>query len=379
MKLEAPVPPDILDAIRAPFLEGPSYILDAPVLQPLGLLLDLAGETLRERLFVVQSADAGPESCLRTDFTVPALTAHIASGRPSGRYFYSGHAFRVAPPGSSRPEEFPQIGIEAFEPGDPALADAQMAALAWRSAVAGGRGDLTLLMGDVGLFAAVVDALGLSPPLAARLKRAFSSPRKLRAELDSAVRGELAPSGGERLGAVLSGLPEAEATAVLEDIWALAGIDPVGGRSAVEIVQRLTERAVLAKAPRLTPAEADLFGRFMAIAGELEASLDAVIRLVGAAPAPLAAAREAWSRRIGALREAGVPEGSTSFSAAFGRAFGYYDGVVFEVRGESLGQDQPIAAGGRYDNLAGKLGSSLPTGAVGCMVRPGRAWAGAFA
>ncbi len=376
MRLEPPIPADILEAVRAPFLESPAHVLDAPVLQPLGQLLDLAGETLRERLFVVQTADSGPESCLRTDFTLSALNAHIASGRPSGRYFYAGHVFRVAPAGSDRPEEFPQIGVEAFEPGDAALADAQMAAMAWRAALAGGRDDLTLIMGDAGLFGAVVDALDLAPPLAARLKRAFSRPRKLRAELDSAVNGEAAPTGGERLGALLAGLPEAEATAVLEDIWALAGIEPVGGRSAEEIVHRLGERAALARAPRLTPAEADLFRRFMLIAGEPEVALSAVADLVGKASEALEAGRAAWARRVREMAAAGVPRTAVRFAAAFGRAFGYYDGVVFEVRSESLGPDQPVAAGGRYDSLPGKLGASLATGAVGCMVRPGRAWVG---
>ena len=74
---------------------------------------------------------------------------------------------------------------------------------------------------------------------------------------------------------------------------------------------------------------------------------------------------------------AGVPLARTRFSAAFGRAFGYYDGVMFEVRSAALGEDQPVAAGGRYDSLPGRLGAELPTGAVGCMVRPGRAWVGA--
>jgi ATP phosphoribosyltransferase regulatory subunit len=65
------------------------------------------------------------------------------------------------------------------------------------------------------------------------------------------------------------------------------------------------------------------------------------------------------------------------FSAAFGRAFGYYDGVIFEVRSAALGEDQPVAAGGRFNGLPGRLGRTLTTGAVGCMVRPGRAFAGA--
>jgi ATP phosphoribosyltransferase regulatory subunit len=377
MKLEAPVPADILAAIQAPFLETPAHTLDAPVLQPLGLLLDLAGETLRERLFVVQG-NGGPEACLRTDFTLPALRAHIESGRPSGRYFYAGHAFRVAPPGTDRAEEFLQVGVEAFEAGDAAIADARMAALAWRSAAAGGRDDLTLLMGDIGLFAAFTAALDLSPALAARLQRAFSSPRRLRAELEDDASGE-APqaAAGDRLAARLAGLSEKDAAAVLEDVWALAGIEPVGGRSAAEIVHRLAERASAAGAARLTAAQKDLIKRFLAIADAPQAALTAVARLAGAGRPALDAASEAWSRRLAALSEAGVPADRIRFSAAFGRPFGYYDGVLFEVRSASLGEDQPAAAGGRYDGLPARLGAKLATGAVGCMVRPCRAWSGA--
>jgi ATP phosphoribosyltransferase regulatory subunit len=380
LRLEAPVPAPVLAAITAPFLETAAEVLDAPILQPLGLLLDLAGETLRERLFIVQGD--GPEACLRADFTLPALTAHIAGGRPSGRYFYSGKAFLragIRDPGGGprRAEEFPQIGVEAFEPGEPARADAEMAALAWRAALAGGREDLTLLMGDVGLFGDFVSALEVAPPLAARLKRAFSTPRRLRAELDAALAGAApAETGGGRLAALLSGLSETAATAVLEEIWTMAGIEPVGGRSAAEIAHRLAERAALADAPRLTPAQADLARRFLAIAGDPQPALDEVAALVGGAAPALDAARHAWAERLRGLIEAGVPRARVRFSAAFGRAFGYYDGALFEVRSAALGEDQPVAAGGRYDGLPGRLGESLPTGAVGCMVRPGRAWIG---
>jgi ATP phosphoribosyltransferase regulatory subunit len=365
----------VREAVQAPLLESPVHLLDAPVLQPLGLLLDLAGETLRERLFVVQTPDGGPEQCLRPDFTIPALRAHISSGRNEGRYFYSGHAFRVAPAGSTRAEEFPQFGLEAFEHGDPARADAEMATLAWRSACAGGRDDLTLVLGDVGLFANVVDALDLAPPLSARLKRAFSSPRRLHAELNAAVNGGGETSrGGDGLARLLAQLPEPEAVIVLEEIWALAGIEPVGGRSAAEIVHRLVERTALARAGRLTPDQADLFRAFLRISGEPDAALEAVSRLAGAASDKLSTAREEWARRVEVMVGAGVPSDRLRFSAAFGRAFGYYDGMVFEVRSAALGDEQPVAAGGRYDSLPARLGASVPTGSIGCMVRPGRAW-----
>jgi ATP phosphoribosyltransferase regulatory subunit len=376
VRLEAPVPASVREAVQAPLLESPVHLLDAPILQPLGLLLDLAGETLRERLFVVQTPDGGPEQCLRPDFTIPALRAHIASGRPEGRYFYSGHAFRVAPPGSTRAEEFPQFGLEAFERGEASRADAEMAALAWRAACAGGRDDLTLVLGDVGLFAMVVDALDLAPPLSARLKRAFSSPRRLHAELDAAMNGSGgAVRGGDGLARLLAQLPEQESVMVLEEIWTLAGIEPVGGRSPAEIVHRLVERTALARADRLTPAQADLFRAFLGVSGEPDAALEAVSRLVGPASDKLSAAREGWARRVEVMVGAGVSSDRLHFSAAFGRAFGYYDGMVFEVRSAALGDAQPVAAGGRYDSLPARLGAGLHTGSVGCMVRPGRAWA----
>jgi ATP phosphoribosyltransferase regulatory subunit len=72
-------------------------------------------------------------------------------------------------------------------------------------------------------------------------------------------------------------------------------------------------------------------------------------------------------------------------ATGFGRAFGYYDGFLFEVRSAALGPDQPVAAGGRYDSLLTRLAAQSGGlraakaglgGAVGCMVRPWRAWAG---
>jgi ATP phosphoribosyltransferase regulatory subunit len=375
VRLEAPLPPTALAAIREPFVEAGGVALDAPLLQPLGLLLDLAGEALRERLFVVQG-EGGPESCLRPDFTIPAMRAHIASGASSGRYFYEGHAFRVAPPGSLRAEEFLQIGLEAFEAGEAWRADAEMAAMAWRAASAGGRTDLTLVLGDVGLFSAFAHAIGIADPLAGRLKRAFASPRRLQAELAAGLTDD-APAihGDQRLAAMLARLSEDDAVGVLEEIWALSGIVPVGGREPREIVHRLVERAALPGAPRLNADQAALIGAYLAIADRPRAALAQIAALAPAAS--LAGTLDTWGRRLDALGEVGAPAEAMSFSAAFGRAFGYYDGALFEVRSAALGEDQPVAAGGRYDGLPAQLGARLETGAVGCMVRPGRAWVGA--
>jgi ATP phosphoribosyltransferase regulatory subunit len=361
--------------MREPFLALDAQTLDAPMVQPLNLFLDLLGESLRERLFLVQSEGAA-DACLRPDFTLAAVLSHIESAAPFGRYVYEGPAFRVAPAGSQRAEQFLQIGLECFGAGSTPESDATMAALAWRSARAGGRNDLTLHLGDVGLFGAFLDAVGVAPPLAKRLTRAFSDPRRLRRDLAEAARERQgAPDAGRaRLTDILSHLPEADACGVLEEIWTLAGIEPVGGRTAAEIAHRLVGRAHLEAAPRLSAEQSAMIERFLAIAERPSRALAQVSSLAPAAGRPLSEALRAWELRLKALEAHGVPEACMTLSAAFGRAFGYYDGVLFEIRSAALSDDQPVAAGGRYDALPARLGGAEVRGAVGCMVRPGRAW-----
>ncbi|WP_374656171.1 ATP phosphoribosyltransferase regulatory subunit [Phenylobacterium sp.] len=372
MSAEPAVPADALAAIRAPFLALEAEIVDAPILQPLGLLLELVGEAMRARLFVVQ-AEGGQETCLRPDFTVPVVRQHLDSGRSSGRYFYEGKAFRASPePG--RPDEFRQIGLERFDGGEaPALeADAEIAALAWRAAAAGGRQDLALWLGDVALFSAFVDGLGLAAPLAARVRRAAARPRLLAGELARVDQAPAVREGG-RLADLLSGLSEAEAATVLEEMWALAGIAPVGGRGPAEIAQRLIRRAEADRAPALSADQADRIRRFLAIEAAPAQAFGVISELGGAGlEAPLAD----WSRRLDLLAAAGVPVEQARFSAALGHAFDYYDGLTFEIRSAALEGDRAVAVGGRYDSLPARLGGAAGSQAVGCMIRPWRAWAG---
>ena len=243
MRAEPRVPADALAAIRAPLSLGAQHI-DAPILQPLGLLLELAGEAMRARLFVVQ-AEGGQEACLRPDFTVPVTRQHLESLAPSGRYYYEGKAFRASPGYTDRPDEFLQIGLERFDPaGAPtAEADAELAALAWRSCQAGGRNDLLLWLGDIALFSAFVDDLDLAPSLAGRLKRAASRPRILQAELARAG-AEPAPAESGALADLLSDRSPAQAASLLEEVWALAGMN-VGTASAVAVVAMNWRREIL--------------------------------------------------------------------------------------------------------------------------------------
>ncbi|HYE46878.1 MAG TPA: ATP phosphoribosyltransferase regulatory subunit [Caulobacter sp.] len=367
MRLEPAIPAEALAAIRAPFVSAGATALDVPVLQPLALLLDLAGEAMRPRLFVVQ-AEGGEEAALRPDFTIGVARAHLASGAVEGRYFYEGKAFRAAG-GAARAEEFLQLGIEVYGGADTAAADAEILALAWRSAAAGGRDDLTLMLGDISLFSALVDDLGLEPALGARLKRAFGRPRLLAAELDAEASDR---TGREsRLAGLLAGLPEPDAAALLEEVWSLAGVSPIGGRPTAEIARRLAARGGEGLRARLTAGQTETVRSFLALEAAPQEALAALERLGGER---LGVRIGQWRRRLELLAEAGLPLAQARFGAGFGRAFGYYDGPLFEVRSGALGPERPLAAGGRYDGLAARLGG-VALGAAGCMVRPARAYA----
>ena len=378
---EPQVPAAISDAVRAPFkafrAERGGVWREPSVLQPLSLLLDLAGEGLRSRLFVL-SAEAADEQALRPDFTIALARAHVAEPLGPGVYLYDGAAFRAPAPGREGPGaglgEFRQVGVEVFgEAADPAVEDARIAALAYAAAGAGGRSDLSVTFGDIALFAAFLQAIDAPEAARVRLVKALASGRSVQAEIERLRADAPMTHGRTGLSRLLTDLPEAEATSALEELWRLAGIQPVGGRGAGEIVHRLSQQARSASMPKLGEAESALIARYLAISAPPAGALDRVQALAQEAGGGLDPVMEGWRRRLLTLGAHGVPADRLTLTTAFARAFGYYDGVFFEVRSTALSPEEPVAAGGRSDGLSARLGGAA-TPSVGCMVRPARAW-----
>jgi ATP phosphoribosyltransferase regulatory subunit len=131
----------------------------------------------------------------------------VAQGRPTGRYFYEGRAFRVATAG--RAQEFLQIGVEHLGEGPDPTDDAAIAAAAWHACAAGGRNDLGLVMGDVGLFDALAAALEIPAVLTARLRRSLSSPAALKDAFERSLAPESRRTGP--VAALLAGRPSGRA------------------------------------------------------------------------------------------------------------------------------------------------------------------------
>ena len=142
-----------------------------PVIQPAGPFLDVVGEALRARTYVFIDPD-GEELCLRPDLTIPTCRLHLArhpGGQVRARYCYRGPAFRYQPGGatSAHPREFRQAGIEIFAAPDREQEDAAVLALMVEALRRAGLDRLEFTIGDLGLFAALLEAIPMPQALAA--------------------------------------------------------------------------------------------------------------------------------------------------------------------------------------------------------------------
>jgi ATP phosphoribosyltransferase regulatory subunit len=75
-------------------------------------------------------------------------------------------------------------------------------------------------------------------------------------------------------------------------------------------------------------------------------------------------------RRLAAFSAVGLDVAAIAFDAAFGRNLEYYSGFVFEVITPGRPDLPPLAGGGRYDAMTGRLGAPGTVPAVGAMIRP---------
>ena len=95
---------------------GAGFNAIAPsIIQPADPFLELSGEDIRRRTYVFTDPYAN-ELCLRPDLTIPTCRAYLedlsGGGEVVRRLYYNGPAFRCQKPGSKRPTEFPQLGLE---------------------------------------------------------------------------------------------------------------------------------------------------------------------------------------------------------------------------------------------------------------------------
>ena len=332
------------------------------ILQPAEPFLDLSGEDIRGRMFLTAGSE-GDELCLRPDFTIPVSRDYLASpaaGRAQG-YCYLGPVFRDS---GGSPSEFLQGGIESFGRADKAAADAETLSLGLEATAHFGRKSPDIRIGDVGLFSGLISALDLAPAWKRRLIKDFNRKASLAHDLDRLTLGT--GNGKPEYQGVLAALAGSDpkaAHALVTDLLSIAGITAVGGRSVGEIADRFLEQSTLGASATLPRDSRAMIERFLAIAGNPQEGAAAMRKLASEARLALDAALDLFEARNAAMTKRGIDLKRVAFSSAFGRGMDYYTGFVFELTDGAA--PEPLVAGGRYDGLLTRLGSSSPIPAVG--------------
>jgi len=338
------------------------------ILQPAEPFLDLSGEDIRKRMYLT-TAPGGAEFCLRPDLTIPVSRDYLASaqaGKPAG-FCYLGPVFRHR---SDAPAEFLQAGVESFGRPDKAAADAEMLSLGLEATAGYGLAATDIRAGDVALFAALIAGLELPPAWKRRLIKDFNRKTNLAQDLDRLVLGgNNARPEYQGVLAALAGSDPKGAHALVTDLLSIAGINAVGGRSVAEIADRFLEQSALGASAKLPGEVRGLIERFLTIQGDPDEAAAELRALAGEAnmTSVLAPVLDLFETRTGFLAARGIDLKRVRFSTSFGRGFDYYTGFVFELTDPSRTGD-PLVAGGRYDGLLARLGSTEATPAVGFAV-----------
>jgi ATP phosphoribosyltransferase regulatory subunit len=353
------------DALLLSFAQA-GYVRSEPsILQPSEPFLDLSGEDIRKSLYLTTDP-SGAELCLRPDLTIPVARDYLASphaGQPAG-FSYLGPVFRYR---GNQASEFLQAGVESFGRQDRAAADAEMLALALEATTAFGVRDVEIRTGDVALFNALIDALGLYPVWRRRLVKDFNRKINLAEDIERLTLAT-APGRNEYEGvlAALAGSDRKAALALVTDLMSIAGASTLGGRTVSEIADRFLEQSTL-KAGALPRDALATIKRFLAISGDPADAVAQLRTLAEDAKLNITAAIDLFESRIGFMAARGIALGKTRFSTAFGRGLDYYTGFEFELHSKGNGVE-PLVAGGRYDGLMTQLGAATPIPAVGFSV-----------
>jgi ATP phosphoribosyltransferase regulatory subunit len=340
--------------------------VEPAVLQPAEPFLDLSGEDIRRRMYLTEVS--GREFCLRPDLTIPVSRDYLASplaGQPAG-FSYLGPVFRHR---GDAPGEFLQAGIESFGRRDTAAADAEMLALGLEATARYGIDAPEIRIGDVGIFMALVGALELAPAWRRRLLKDFNRAESLEHDLTRlGLDAERSRPEYQGLLAALGGSDPGAARALVTDLFSIAGIAAVGGRTVDEIADRFIEQAALGAGTRLPGETRRAVERFLKIAGNPDDAAAEIRMLAREVGVNLDPALHLFETRTGFLMARDIDVGRIRFSTAFGRGVDYYTGFVFELHEPRSGDPGQLVAGGRYDDLLSRLGAAEPIPAVGFAV-----------
>ena len=351
-------------------LTGAGYArLEPSILQPASIFFD-SGEDLRAQLYLTSDL-SGADYCLRPEYTIPVLSAYLASPSAGERaaFCYCGPVFRFRP---GQDNEFTQAGIENFGRPDLEAADAEILALALDAAAVTKPNStlaarLDVRIGDAGLFSGLLEALDLPPQWRRRIARGHSQGKSLDAILSLGLNG----TDHSGVLGVLEGADKQGARALVEDLLSIAGIAPAGGRTPGEIADRFLEQAALKAGTGFSLEKRAVIEQFLRVEGNPRQASAQLRALARDAKLGLSVVLDKFDTRLGLIAGQGLDAAKLHFSARFTRNLDYYTGFVFEAYEEGHA-GEPAIGGGRYDGLPQALGAKTSIPAIGAAIWIGR-------
>lgn len=367
------------DAIAATLRRYAYAAIDPPVLESSSPFLNRSGEDIRRQMYIFPDP-AGQEVCLRPELTIPVCRAYLRQLQSApeamrdgpqreARLCYFGPAFTYESASDGRYRQFYQAGAEFIGAQSREAADAEILAAALDAVEATGLKELSVELGDVDIRNAFIDQLPVSDRSKARIRRAALRSQKDARFLSAAsARGSSDPEAANEFGelaSLLAAVEPGKAERLISEVFALADVRHVGGRTPEEIIERLISRT----AQQAEPISAELTQGVMellTIRAKPEAAFKAIaehFRKFGIGGIePVLERCEKRLRYFNAYRERPT---ALQFNVGLRRGLEYYTGMLFEIFAKSLTQIGHVCGGGRYDNLLEGLGAGASIPAVG--------------
>jgi ATP phosphoribosyltransferase regulatory subunit len=358
------------DAIAATLRRYAYAAIDPPILESSLPFLNRSGEDIRRQMYIFPDP-GGREVCLRPELTIPVCRAYLrqmqaaedAAGklaRREARLSYFGPAFTYESTSEGRYRQFYQAGAEFIGGQSREAADAEILAAALDSLDAAGLGAALVEIGDVEIRNAFIDQLPISERSKTRIRRVT-----LRNQKDPLARAAspVANEFGE-LASLLAAVEPDKAELLIKEVFALADVRHVGGRTPEEIVERLISR----NAQEAEPISAELIEGVLAllnIRAEPERAFKAIrehfrkFRIASIDPV-----LERCATRLRYIEAYRQKPTTLHFNVGLRRGLEYYTGFLFEIFAKDL-QAGHVCGGGRYDNLLEGLGANASIPAVG--------------
>jgi histidyl-tRNA synthetase len=361
-----------LAALERQLLDGFARAGYEPIRTPILEFSELherkSGAGIVSKLFAL--ADGGPAgTCLRPELTASIVRAYaeapVCPPLP-WRVSSSGPVFRFeSDPTGRRLREFTQVGVELIGAAGSA-ADAEVIALAARSAENAGIADAAIRIGHVGLILEMLSQTGLPQAASSALVEMLSAAaaegkgiKDLESSLDR-LSGWL--KAGDDTEAIVPAVSQADDRGV-DRLFRHLVPDITGRRFGHEIVHRLRRKwdlahsleQILGRVRQEIHALAELRGPAEMVLEHLSGSFATL------APQSVAGLREL----VSCLASRGVESSRVELDLGFGRGIGFYTQMIFELVVRAPEGTIDVCGGGRYDGFSRVLGSDRNPCGVG--------------